>query len=48
MPQAIRHTDAIFIEDSFQERRDVHERKGIPVFASDSVECLMQSDQDTW
>jgi len=43
--QAIRQADALFIDDSFQERRDVHESKGIPVFAPDAVECLMQSDQ---
>jgi hypothetical protein len=39
--EAIRHADAIFIDDSFAERRDVHDRKGIPVFAPDAIECLM-------
>jgi len=38
---AIRHADAIFIDDSFGERRDVHERRAIPVFAPDAIECLM-------
>lgn len=37
----IHHADAIFIDDSFRERKDVHERKGIPVFAPDAIECLM-------
>jgi hypothetical protein len=37
----IRHADAIFIDDSFGERKDVYERKGIPVFAPDAIECLM-------
>lgn len=39
--EAIHHTDAIFIDDSFAERRDVQERKGIPVFAPDAIECLL-------
>jgi hypothetical protein len=38
---AIHHADAIFIDDSFGERQDVHEQKGIPVFAPDAIECLM-------
>jgi hypothetical protein len=38
---AIRHVDAIFIDDSFGERKDVRQRKGIPVFAPDAIECLM-------
>lgn len=37
----IRHDDAIFIDDSFAERKDVRERKGIPVFAPDAIECLL-------
>lgn len=37
----IRHNDALFIDDSFAERRDVHERRGIPVFAPDAIECLL-------
>ncbi len=37
----IRHDDAIFIDDSFGERREVRERKGIPVFAPDAIECLL-------
>jgi len=39
--EAFHHTDAIFIDDSFAERRDVQERKGIPVFAPDAIECLL-------
>ena len=38
---AIRHPDAIFIDDSFRERQDVRDRKGIPVFAPDAIECLV-------
>jgi hypothetical protein len=37
----IRHARAIFIDDSFRERKDVHEQRGIPVFAPDAIECLM-------
>ncbi len=33
--------DAIFIDDSFQERNDVAQRLGIPVFAPDMVETLL-------
>jgi predicted ATP-grasp superfamily ATP-dependent carboligase len=33
--------DAIFIDDSFGERLDVHERTGIPVFDVDAVEALV-------
>ena len=39
--ETIRHADAIFIDDSFAERKDVQDRKGIPVFAPDAIECLM-------
>lgn len=39
--EVIRHADAIFIDYSFAERTDVHDRKGIPVFAPDAIECLM-------
>ncbi|HDP36185.1 MAG TPA: ATP-grasp domain-containing protein [Candidatus Hydrogenedentes bacterium] len=37
----VSHTDAIFIDDSFSERRVVREKKGLPVFAPDAVELLM-------
>jgi hypothetical protein len=37
----IRHNDAIFIDDSFGERKEVRERKRIPVFAPDAIECLL-------
>jgi len=33
---------AIFIDDSFAERRRVHERLGIPTFAADALESLIQ------
>jgi hypothetical protein len=35
------HKDAIFIDDSFAERSDVHLALGIPVFSVDAIECLM-------
>jgi hypothetical protein len=38
---SIHHINAIFIDDSFRERKDVREQKGIPVFAPDAIECLM-------
>jgi hypothetical protein len=37
----IHQANAIFIDDSFRERKDVFEQKGIPVFAPDAIECLM-------
>lgn len=37
----IEHTNAIFIDDSFAERREVAESLGIPVFAVDAIECLL-------
>lgn len=33
--------DAIFIDDSFQERLDVSDQHGIPVFAPDAIELLI-------
>ena len=33
--------DSIFIDDSFAERKAIHEAWGIPVFDTDAVECLM-------
>lgn len=36
-----RNERAIFIDDSFSERRDVFERCGIPVFSTDMVEVLL-------
>lgn len=38
---SIRHRDAIFLDDSHAERKDVREKKGIPVFAADAIECLL-------
>ena len=32
----------IFIDDSFQERKEVHEKCGIPVFDVDGVEALLE------
>jgi len=37
----IRERDAIFIDDSFAERKEVAERRHIPVFALDAVEALL-------
>lgn len=37
----IAEPDAIFIDDSFAERREVHETCGIPVFAVDAIEALL-------
>lgn len=34
-------TGAIFIDDSFREREDVHQRLGIPVFDAAGAECLL-------
>jgi hypothetical protein len=38
----IREEAAIFIDDSFAERRRVHERLGIPTFAADALESLVR------
>jgi hypothetical protein len=38
----IAHRDAIFIDDSFAERHNVHHVLGIPVFAVDAVEGLLR------
>ncbi|HOH31398.1 MAG TPA: carbamoylphosphate synthase large subunit short form, partial [Candidatus Hydrogenedentes bacterium] len=37
----ISHQDAIFIDDSHAERKEVREATGIPVFSPDAVECLL-------
>lgn len=37
----ILHDDALFIDDSHAERRRVHKARGIPVFAPDAVESLL-------
>ena len=37
----IKETNAIFIDDSFQERKEVHNALGIPVFAPDAIESLL-------
>ncbi len=36
----VKEHDAIFIDDSFLERKNIFERKGIPVFAPDALECF--------
>jgi len=42
--QAIdRPQGAIFIDDAFRERRDVHERLGLPVFDLDAIEQLLDA-----
>lgn len=33
--------DAIFIDDSYRERKTISERLGLPVFSPDMVECLL-------
>jgi predicted ATP-grasp superfamily ATP-dependent carboligase len=37
----IKNTNAIFIDDSYAERREVWEKLQIPVFSPDGVECLL-------
>lgn len=37
----IAQRDAIFVDDSFRERKEVHDALGIPVFAPDAVESLI-------
>jgi hypothetical protein len=37
----ITERDAIFIDDSFRERREVMDSVGIPTFAPDAIECLL-------
>lgn len=37
----IKHHDAVFIDDSFAERKEVSQETGIPVFAPDAIDCLM-------
>jgi hypothetical protein len=41
--QHIRYPDAIFIDDSFRERKSVYDALHIPVFAPDAVEVLFSS-----
>ncbi len=38
----IKESDAIFIDDSYGERRVIHYEKGIPVFDTHMVECLVE------
>jgi len=37
----IKHKNAIFIDDSFFERKKVLQKLGIPVFSVDAIECLL-------
>lgn len=39
----IKHCNAVFIDDSFAERKEVRQKTGIPVFAPDAIECLMNT-----
>ena len=38
----IKHRNAVFIDDSFAERKEVRQKTGIPVFAPDAIECLLK------
>lgn len=38
----IKHRNAVFIDDSFAERKEVKTKLGIPVFAPDAIECLLE------
>lgn len=40
--EAIKHQDAIFIDDSFAERKKVHDALGIPTFDAHMIEALME------
>lgn len=42
--QYINKTDAIFIDDSFAERKAVADKLGIPVFDAHMIECLMEGE----
>jgi hypothetical protein len=37
----VKGENSIFIDDSFREREDVRETLGIPVFDTNSIECLI-------
>jgi carbamoyl-phosphate synthase large subunit len=39
----IRHTNAIFLDDSFTERHDVHQRLGIPTFDCSMIDALIHT-----
>ncbi len=39
----VEHTNAVFVDDSFAERAEVHRVCDIPVFAPDALECLLSS-----
>jgi len=39
----IKHRNAVFIDDSFAERKEVRQKTGIPVFAPDAIECLLNT-----
>ena len=40
--QHIKEKDAIFIDDSFAERKKVHDNVGIPTFDAHMIESLME------
>lgn len=37
----VQEKESIFIDDSYAERREVHERRGVPVFGVDAIEALL-------
>jgi hypothetical protein len=39
----VRHADAIFLDDSFAERQDVHQRLGIPTFDCSMIDALIST-----
>ncbi len=38
----IKHRNAVFVDDSFAERKEVRTKLGILVFAPDAIECLLE------
>lgn len=37
----VKETSSIFIDDSFAERCEVHQQRGVPVFGADAIEALL-------
>ncbi len=42
----IRHSNAIFLDDSFAERKDVHQQLGIPTFDCSMIDALISTHPD--
>ncbi len=42
----VRHADAIFLDDSFAERQDVHQHLGIPTFDCSMIDALISTHPD--